>query len=476
MKSVAMRTAQVGTREYPLTLALSVLLFSVSLLAQANFGRILGTVTDQTGAVLAGAAVTVIDTERGIARSLVTDAAGEFNAPNLTPSTYTVRVQVSGFKTLDRPNIVLEVGKEIRVDLTPQPGEQSQTVIVDATAPLVDAPTAPSGGTLNNADINDMPLNGRNYQNLLNLRPGVMIQPGGSPWTQSTNNVRPDESVWLVDGVFNANFQDRRPIANMPSPFTDAATILPIDAIQEFNLTENPKAESGFSPGAVVNVGIRSGTNQFHGSAYGFGRYDAWDARNLFNPPPNDKTPTELKQFGGVLGGPIKKDKLFFFGGYEGLRSIIGNAFVLSFPETAAQPTADPSNSMVDAIKALQARGITPSPVSLALFGCTSTGSPCTGGVAPTASPNTTVFDANFPNSNTSDNGVGKMNYRINDKHLVNGTAVIGKYLGNGIDHPVVASYWTNPDPISTYTIGSNWIWTASSSLVNEARFGYNLV
>jgi Carboxypeptidase regulatory-like domain/TonB dependent receptor len=476
MKSATLKPARIGKSVYLLATALSVLLFSVSLLAQGNFGRILGTVTDQTGAVISGAAVSVIDTERGIARSLVTDAAGEYNAPNLTPSTYTVRVQVNGFKTLDRPNIVLEVGKEIRVDLTPQPGEQNQTVTVEAAAPLVDATSATLGGTLGNADINDMPLNGRNYQNLLNLRPGVMIQPGGSPWTQSTNNVRPDESVWLVDGVFNANFQDRRPIANMPSPFTDGATILPIDAIQEFNLTENPKAESGFSPGAVVNVGIRSGTNNLHGSAYAFGRDVDWDARNLFNPPPNDKTPTELEQFGGVLGGPIKKDKLFYFGGYEGLRSFIGNAFILSFPETAAQPKADPTNSMVDAIKALQAHGVTPSPVSLALFGCTTTGAPCTGGLVPTASQTTTVFGSNFPNTNTSDNGIGKINYLINSKHLVNGTAFIGKYLGNGIDHPVVASYWTNPDPISTYTIGSSWIWTASSSTVNELRYGYNLV
>jgi hypothetical protein len=476
MKSITGKSIGMRTSVYLFGITLGVLLLSGALFAQGSFGRILGTVTDQTGAVLPGAAVSVIDTQRGVARVLVTDSAGAYDAPNLLPSTYTVKVEMKGFKVLDRPNIVLEVGRELRVDLTPQPGEQSQTVIVEATAPLVDAASATLGGTLNNADINDMPLNGRNYQNLMNLRPGVMIQPGGSPWTQSTNNVRPDESVWLVDGVFNANFQDRRPIANMPSPFTDAATILPIDAIQEFNLSENPKAESGFSPGAVVNVGIRSGTNQFHGSAYAFGRYDAWDARNLFNPPPNDKTPTALKQFGGVLGGPIKKDKLFFFGGYEGLRSTIGNAFVLSFPETAAQPTPSPSNSMVDAIKALQAHGITPSPVSLAIFGCTTTGSPCTGGVAPTASPNTTVFDSNFPNSNTSDNGVGKMDYHINSKHMINGTAVIGKYLGNGIDHPVVASYWTNPDPISTYTVGSNWIWTASSSLVNEARFGYNLV
>jgi hypothetical protein len=454
----------------------TVLLFSCALFAQGNFGRILGTVTDQTGAVLPGAVVSVIDTERGIARSLVTDGAGEYNAPTLIPSTYTVRVEMKGFKVLDRPNIALEVGKEIRVDLTLQPGEQSQTVTVEATAPIVDATSATLGGTLNNADINDMPLNGRNYQNLLNLRPGVMIQPGGSPWTQSTNNVRPDESVWLVEGVFNANFADRRPIANMPSPFTDGATILPIDAIQEFNLEENPKAEYGWSPGAVVNVGIRSGTNSYHGSAYAFGRDLDWDARNFFNPAPQDKIPTELEQFGGVVGGPIKKDRLFFFGGYEGLRSFVGNAFILSFPENAAQPAPDPTNSMVDAIKALQKAGVTPNPVSLAIFGCTTTGSPCSGGLVPSASPTTTTFYSNFPNTNTSDNGVGKIDYHINSKHLVNGTALIGKYLGNGIDHPVVSGNWTNPNPLSTYTITSNWIWTASSSLVNQLRYGYNLV
>ena len=190
-----------------------------------------------------------------------------------------------------------------------------------------------------------MPLNGRNFQSLLGLRPGVMLQPGGGPWTQSTNGVRPDESAWMVEGVINANFFDSRPIAGMPSPITDGATILPIDAIQEFNLEENPKAEFGWKPGAVVNVGIKSGTNTLHGSAYGFYRTDKWDARNFFNPaevngscPINPtapaaaqtivcaKLPTQLRQWGGSVGGPIKKDKLFFFGSYEGLRSTLGNA------------------------------------------------------------------------------------------------------------------------------------------------------
>src|SRR6266446_123313 len=358
MKSVTVKTS------------IGVLLFSLSLFGQAN-GRILGTVTDQTGAVLAGAKVSVIDTQRGSARSLTTDQAGEYNAPNLIPGAYTVRVEVQGFKTLDRQNVLVEVGKEVRVDLTPEPGSQSQSVTITEAIPLVDAASATLGGTVNNAEINDMPLNGRNYQNLMNLRPGVMIQPGGSPWSQSTNNVRPDESVWLVEGVFNANFSDRRPIANTPSPFTDGATILPIDAIQEFNIAENPKAEYGWSPGAVVNVGIRSGTNTFHGSAYAFGRNGDWDARSVFNPPPQPLLPVEFEQFGGVAGGPIKKDKLFFFAGYEGLRSLVGNLYIETAPATAGFPTPDPRNSMVDAINALQSAGVRPSPISLKLLGCT---------------------------------------------------------------------------------------------------------
>ena len=116
----------------------------------------------------------------------------------------------------------------------------------------------------------------------LGLRPGVMLQPGGGPWTQSTNGVRPDESVWLIEGVINDNFFDGRPVINMPSPFTDGATIMPVDAIQEFNVMENPKAEYGWKAGAIVNVGIKSGTNQLHGDAYAFGRYRSLGRAKLF--------------------------------------------------------------------------------------------------------------------------------------------------------------------------------------------------
>ncbi|HEV2200952.1 MAG TPA: carboxypeptidase regulatory-like domain-containing protein [Bryobacteraceae bacterium] len=463
------------------------LLFSASLFGQGSFGRILGTVTDQTGAVLPGAMVTVLDTQRGLARTLTTDAAGEYNAPNLIPGTYTVRVEANGFKRLDRQNVALEVGQEVRVDLTPQPGDQTQTVTVSEAIPLVDTASATLGGTLNNADINDMPLNGRNYQNLLNLRPGVVIQVGGSPWTQSTNNIRPDETAWMLDGVINANFVDARPIANMPSPLTDGATILPVDAIQEFNLEENAKAEYGWKPGAVVNVGIRSGTNSYHGSAYAFGRYDGFDARNFFNqgvidgtcaPNPStlavcDKLPTQLEQFGGVVGGPIKKDKLFFFAGYEGLRSLVGNAFGSSVP--AIGPGLGAGKSAVDAIAQLQSRQIALSPVSMKLLGCTTGPVACTGGLIQGASAATTSYLSTFPNNNVSDNGIAKIDYRINDKNMINGMFWDGNYVGVGEDHAQVNAAFSIPIPITTKTLVANWVYTPNSRMVNEARYGWNV-
>src|SRR5271165_2914926 len=333
--------------------ALAILLISVPAFSQGSTGRILGTVTDQSGGTVAGATVTVVDTARGVTKTLTTDDAGEYNAPNLTPGAYIVRAEAKGFKKLERQNVIIEVGKEVRVDVTLQPGEQEQTVTVTEALPLVETTNATLGGTLDNADISDMPLNGRNYQSLLALRPGVMLQPGGGPWTQSTNGIRPDESAWMIEGVINTNFFDARPIAGMPSPITDGASILPIDAIQEFNTMENPKAEYGWKPGAVVNVGLKSGTNQFHGSVYGFYRSAAWDARNYFNPAPNGsscslgasilcaKLPTQLRQYGATVGGPIMKDKLFFFGGFEALNSLIGNALASNgIPETAASGVA----------------------------------------------------------------------------------------------------------------------------------------
>jgi hypothetical protein len=477
-----------------LAVTLGVLLLCTSAFAQGNAGRILGTVTDQSGGTVAGATVTVVDTARGISRTLTSDDAGEYNAPNLTPGSYTVRAEAKGFKKLERQNIDVGVGKEVRVDLTVQPGEQEQTVTVTEAVPLVETTNATLGGTLDNADIVDMPLNGRNYQNLLGLRPGVMTQVGGGPWTQSTNGVRPDESVWMIDGVINHNFFDARPIAGMPSPITDGATILPIDSIQEFNLMENPKAEYGWDPGAVVNVGIRSGTNSLHGTAYGFYRSSNWDARNYFNPAESagvcpvtscDKPPTQLKQFGASAGGPIIKDKLFFFGNYEALHDLIGNVFGTSgVPQTG--PSTGPGGVTTNFASALESvingsGGIPASAVSEALAGCTVTGAApnatatCTGGLYP-SNPSTTStgFVSTIPNINNSNNGVGKIDYHINDKNTLNGLLVVGSYVGNGEDRGFINPIFSNGFIIKTWTASGNWDYTPNSTMVNEVRFGYN--
>ena len=467
---------------------MGMLLLCVPLFSQGNFGRILGSVTDQSGGVISGATVTVLDTQRGVARTLTTDEAGAYNAPTLIPGNYTVRAEAKGFKKIERQNVVLEVGKEVRVDLTVQPGEQSQTITVTEAIPLVETTNATLGGTLNNTDINDMPLNGRNYQNLLALRPGVMVQPGGGPWTQSTNGIRPDETGWMMDGVIDVSFYDDRPVGNAPSAFTDAATIVPIDAIQEFDMQENPKAEYGWKPGAIVNVGIRSGTNTIHGSAYAFGRDSSWDARNVFNSAPVngtclqatllsgcDQLPAELKQFGAVVGGPIKKDKLFYLVGYEGLRDLIGNIFIFPMPETA--PGGGPANSMVDAIEAMQKQGVARSSISENLLGCkepTASTATCTGGLIfnpPLSDPN---YSSTFPNVNQSDNGIAKIDYAINSKNRISGMLWTGYYGANGQDHPTVNPLFASGIFISAWSTVENWIWTPSSTVVNEFRFGYD--
>ena len=335
-------------------------LLGQSMFAQGTQGRILGTITDQTGGVIAGATVTVIDVQRGIPRSLTTDQSGEYVAPSLLPGTYTVRAEAKGFKTVEHANLLLEVGKDLRIDLTLQPGEQTQTVIVNEAAPAVETTNAILGGTLSNETINELPMMGRSYQNLLVLRPGMMIYPGGGGWTMSTNGSKPEENTFILEGLTNDNPLQGLTIINGPGVAGDAATVLPIDAIQELNIQENPPAEYGGKNGAFTTIGVKSGTNALHGTAYAFGRDSALDARNYFNPAPQPQRPVALEQFGATVGGPILKDKLFFFAGYEGERYSIGNLFTANVPEAVAQATPDPANSLPDAITDLASHGIAP--------------------------------------------------------------------------------------------------------------------
>src|ERR1700694_3081337 len=261
----------------------TLLLLSVSALAQSTTGRILGTLTDPTGAAVAGATIVVTDVQRGTSRTLTTDESGAYAAPDLPPGTYKIHVEARGFKSVERPNVQIEVASDVRADFTLQPGQVSETVTITEEVPLLNTTSATLGGTLSNKEINDLPLNGRNYENLLQLRPGVMRYPGGGFSTTSTDGLRAEDNAYFIEGLFNSEPFSGQGIINGAGIAGDSATILPIDAIQEFNVQENPRAEDGWEAGAIVNVGLKSGTNSLHGTAFAFGRDGVMDARNYFN-------------------------------------------------------------------------------------------------------------------------------------------------------------------------------------------------
>jgi hypothetical protein len=468
------------------------LLVSLPMFSQGSAGRILGSVTDQSGGVLAGATVTVLDVQRGIPRTLITDQSGEYVAPSLLPGAYTVRAEFKGFKTVERQKIVLEVNQDIRVDLSLEPGEQSQTITVTEEIPLVETTNATLGGTLSNETINDLPMMGRSYQNLLTLRPGMMIYPGGGGWTMSTNGSRPEENQFILDGLTNDNPLQGLTIINGPGVAGDAATIMPIDAIQEVKIEENPKAEYGGKPGAVVNVGIKSGTNSIHGTAYAFGRDSAMDARNYFNVTSQPKRSVVLEQYGATVGGPIKKDKLFFFLGYEAESYSVGNLFAASVPEALPQPgvnglidggcalltAGDCSNSLPDAISDLIAQGVQPSALSLKLTGCTpptglGVAYTCTGGLYPTNSGSSPNIPQGFPSVFRSDNGVLKIDYHINDHNSLDGMYFQSAGLITAEDVVYLQQQWRSVQENRPRVAGINWTWTPNSQWANAARFGF---
>jgi outer membrane receptor protein involved in Fe transport len=470
-----------------LAAGMSVLLLCVPAFSQGSAGRILGSVTDQSGGVISGATVTVTDVQRGVTRTLTTDQTGEYVAPDLTPGSYTVRAAANGFKTVERAGLLLEVRQDIRVDLVLQPGDQAQTVTVTEEAPLVETTNATLGGTLSNETINELPLNGRNYQNLLVLHPGMLIYPGGGGWTQSTDGIRPEDNQYIVDGLTNDNPLTGLTIINGPGVAGDAATILPIDGIQEVNIQENPKAEYGGKPGGVVTVGIKSGTNSIHGTAYAFGRDDAWDARNYFNTAPAPKQPVALEQYGATVGGPMRKDKLFYFLGYEAESYTVGNNFTAAVPETLSQATTsnlagDPTNSLPDAILGIEAQGFKPSALSMKLTGCTQAAytppatppTPvCIGGLYPTNSGSMPSIPNGFPSVFSSDNGVAKIDYHINDHNTLNGMYFQSEGDITAEDVTYLQPQWLSHQVNQPRVFGADWAWVPNSQWVNDARFGY---
>jgi Carboxypeptidase regulatory-like domain len=469
-----------------------VLAVSIPMFSQTTTGRILGTVSDQSGAAVAGAAVTITDIQRGSTRTVSTDTSGDYAAPDLQPGAYKVRAEAKGFKSVERPNIVLEVAQDLRVDIALQTGQVSETVVVTDEATLVNSTSATLGGTLSNAEINDLPLNGRNYENLLQLRPGVMRYPGGGFSTTSTNGLRAEDNAYFVEGLFNSEPYSGQAIINGAGIAGDSATILPIDSIQEFNVEELPPAEFGWKPGAVVNVGLKSGTNQIHGTAFAFGRDgDIFDARNYFNTVPNGKLQRTLEQYGGSVGGPIVKDKVFFFGAYEGQIYDVGNSYGgVTSPSMVSMPTngsclflttGDCADSIPNVIADLTspaavAAGIVVSPASLNIAGCSLSGGTvtCNGTGFPTNNnPNINIPNG-FPNDVKVYNAIGKVDFNLNQNQRISGMYFFGNNTGTVEDFSELQNRWRSDIHTRAQVVGGSWTWTPSPRWVNEARFGYN--
>jgi Carboxypeptidase regulatory-like domain len=254
------RGAKVEIGKFPLTIrksvqvlgaSLAVLLFCLPVFSQLNLGRIFGGIADQTGGAIADATVIVTDVQRGISRTLTTDEAGEYSAPSLTPGTYTVRAEAKGFKAIERQNIIVGVGQDVRVDLSVQPGEQTQTVTVTESIPVIQTTSAQLTEVLENQTINELPLNGREFTKLLAYRPGAK----SNGLDIYANGNRASSNSWMFDGLEDFNeWSAFGPIVVGQNMF-DEATILPIDTIQEVNVVDVPKAEYGWKPGAEVNVG-----------------------------------------------------------------------------------------------------------------------------------------------------------------------------------------------------------------------------
>jgi hypothetical protein len=433
---------------------------AVSLLAQTSEGRILGSVADPSGAVVPHATVTITNTATRVARTLTTTAAGEYAAPNLEPGSYAVVVEAAGFQKAEHTAVTLEVAKDLRIDFQLVPGSVKEIMVVTGEAPMVDTTSDVLGGTFSNEAINELPLLGRDFQNLAVLQPGIQRTPGGGFLSTSANGNRPQDNNYIVDGLDDNDAYYGTTVINEEGVEGTPATHLPIDAIQEFNIQSGPEADYGWKPGAIINIGIKSGTNALHGSSYYFNRNAALDARNWFNPAPAPESALNLHQFGASVGGPIVKNKLFIFGNYEGVRDKVGNPLAVTTPISV--PTGDPTSSIVDAFAECTANGNC-SPISQKL----ATYLPFNPG------PSTTL-NLDFNNTNREDDGILKMDYHLSEKHMLTGMYFVGDSVQTEESSTVLNPLFLSQSNTRAQVIGGGWIWTPTSRLTNQFHIGYN--
>ncbi len=316
-------------------LVAALFLLSVTGQGQTSRGTISGNVYDASGAAVPEATVKLEQKETGLARSMSTSPSGDFVFPDLPTGLYTVSVSHAGFQTQQIENVEVQVAKITSLPITLSVAQTTQTVEVTATGAILETKQSAQNAVVSARAVQDIPLNGRDYRQLLQLTPGFVsgLTPRGQT-ISSQNGNRSSQNNWQLDGVDNNDFWHNSEAINQGSISGIAGVLLPIDAIAEFNQQSVGAADFGRNPGSMVNVVIKSGTNALHGSAYYFHRNDAVASTSPFTEP---GTPSELRNhnFGGSVGGPMLKDKAFFFLSYEGQRFIAANAIVATVPSNA---------------------------------------------------------------------------------------------------------------------------------------------
>ena len=451
-------------------------LYSLNCYAQVELGSIDGTITDGGGAVITGARVQIKDEDRNAVQALTSNDRGIYSAPLLRPSRYEITVEAPGFRREIRGGITLQVQDKLRINFQLQLGQLSDSVQVTAAAPLLQSESASTGQVLDTQKITELPLNGRDWLRLGRLAPGTVSTYYGRDHSFTANGMRSIENSYLIDGVANVSYMrgldDGRRDVIRPSP----------DALEEFKVeTSLFSAEYGQSAGAVVNATMKSGTNRFHGSLFEFGRNAAFDATPYFQPANTSKPRFNQHQFGGTIGGPILRDKLFFFFNYEGQRESNPS------PQTSTVPSA--------AIRAGDFSGLPTifDPATLRTVNGAAVRDPFPGNQIPMNrwDPVAQKLRALFPLPNqpgprnyvwnptsttTSDQINTRIDYRPGDKDQF-----FGRY--SQLDAPSLSPPGL-PAPANlavtksdkTHGLAGSWIHNLNASTINELKYGFNRV
>jgi hypothetical protein len=459
-----------------LAIAACVFVFFVFPLRGQTFrGRIVGTVTDPTGAAIPGAHIVARNVATGLERSTVTGPDGTYSLSELPVGTYVVSVSREGFQQFQATGVRVEVAVEVRVDATLRPGTVTQTVTVSAEMlPQVETTSNVLGGLIGPTELQTLPANGGDYQKFIYMVPGIAGSPDmitdspGSFGVFSMNGARGRSNNFLLDGTDMNDGYRNDPAINEAGVFGDPATLLPIDAIAEINVLSNYMPEFGRNGGAVINIVTKSGTNQFHGSAFEYFRNNWLDARNFFNTRGTPQNPFHNNQYGGSLGGPLVRDRLFFYLNYEGQQEHGAQTSLSCVPSADSLAIATASiggpPNINPVIAALLARHPWPSPNRN--LPADDTGCPAGPNVAAAA-----------PFTNDLSSGIVKLDYSLSRTELLSGRYFIGDSTQSfplGLVGGGILPGFNTVTPTRVQLVSLSLVSTISPTLINEARLGWN--